>query len=153
MNSKHILWNFDLSGSCFDVNGICSSRYNKLIRASLQFLVYLSEKPSLELCKSLIMLRDYNISGRINVVDIPVLMHMLQFWRVRLCLAVGGTDSKCVLVSVAIVCLKTSRVVLHNLEQERYRTKDPYIERDIWCGNFDAHRRFVSESNNFVMMT
>lgn len=50
--------------------------------------MYLSEKPSLELCKSLIMLRDYNISGRINVVDIPVLMHMLQFWRVRLCLTV-----------------------------------------------------------------
>jgi hypothetical protein len=46
--------------------------------------VYLSEKPSLELCKSLIMLRDYNISGRIGVVDIPVLMHMLQFWRVSL---------------------------------------------------------------------
>ncbi|KAK6628177.1 hypothetical protein RUM43_001989 [Polyplax serrata] len=42
---------------------------------------YLSEKPSLELCKSLIMLRDYNISGRINIADIPVLMHMLQFWR------------------------------------------------------------------------
>jgi hypothetical protein len=49
-------------------------------------LVYLSEKPSLELCKSLIMLRDYNISGRIGVVDIPVLMHMLQFWRVSLSL-------------------------------------------------------------------
>jgi hypothetical protein len=48
------------------------------------FAVYLSEKPSLELCKSLIMLRDYNISGRINIVDIPVLMHMLQFWRVSL---------------------------------------------------------------------
>lgn len=51
---------------------------------SLSASVYLSEKPSLELCKSLIMLRDYNISGRISVVDIPVLMHMLQFWRVRL---------------------------------------------------------------------
>ncbi|KAK7865864.1 hypothetical protein R5R35_003980 [Gryllus longicercus] len=43
---------------------------------------YLSEKPSLELCKSLIMLRDYNISGRISILDIPVLMHMLQFWRI-----------------------------------------------------------------------
>ncbi|KAL0275667.1 UNVERIFIED_CONTAM: hypothetical protein PYX00_003457 [Menopon gallinae] len=43
---------------------------------------YLSEKPSLELCKSLIMLRDYNISGRINILDIPVLIHMLQFWRI-----------------------------------------------------------------------
>nr|CAD7568208.1 unnamed protein product [Timema californicum] len=38
--------------------------------------------PSLELCKSLIMLRDYNISGRINLMDIPVLMHMLHFWRI-----------------------------------------------------------------------
>lgn len=47
------------------------------------FSAYLLEKPSLELCKSLIMLRDFNISGRINVLDIPVLMHMLQFWRVR----------------------------------------------------------------------
>lgn len=28
------------------------------------------------------MLRDFNISGRINLLDIPVLMHMLQFWRV-----------------------------------------------------------------------
>lgn len=45
---------------------------------------FLSEKPSLELCKSLIMLRDYNISGRINILDIPVLMHTLQFWRVGL---------------------------------------------------------------------
>lgn len=85
--------------------------------------MYLSEKPSLELCKSLIMLRDYNISGRINVVDIPVLMHMLQFWRVRLCLAVGGTDSKC--VSIAIVCPKTSMVILHNLEQATLQKKRP----------------------------
>ncbi|CAH0387534.1 unnamed protein product [Bemisia tabaci] len=43
---------------------------------------YLAEKPSLELCKSLIMLRDTNICGRINILDIPVLMHMLQFWRI-----------------------------------------------------------------------
>ncbi|EEB14001.1 Calpain A, putative [Pediculus humanus corporis] len=42
---------------------------------------YLTEKPSLELCKSLIMLRDYNISGKINVSDIPILIHILQFWR------------------------------------------------------------------------
>nr|CAD7429342.1 unnamed protein product [Timema monikensis] len=46
------------------------------------YLGYLSDKPSLELCKSLIMLRDYNISGRINLMDIPVLMHMLHFWRI-----------------------------------------------------------------------
>ncbi|KAG8226694.1 hypothetical protein J437_LFUL005509 [Ladona fulva] len=43
---------------------------------------YLIEKPSYELCKSLIMLRDYNISGRINLLDITVLMQMLHFWRI-----------------------------------------------------------------------
>ena len=43
---------------------------------------YLLEKPSLELCKSLVMLRDYNISGRVNLMEIPLLLHMLQFWRV-----------------------------------------------------------------------
>jgi hypothetical protein len=42
---------------------------------------YLLEKPTLELCKSLVMLRDYNISGRINLMEIPVLLHMLHFWR------------------------------------------------------------------------
>ncbi len=45
---------------------------------------YLLEKPSLELCKSLVMLRDYNISGRVNLMEIPLLLHMLQFWRVSL---------------------------------------------------------------------
>merc|ERR1711953_1605666 len=42
---------------------------------------YLIEKPSLELCRHLVMLRDYNISGRINLMEIPVLLHMLHFWR------------------------------------------------------------------------
>ncbi|XP_057379033.1 calpain-9-like isoform X1 [Daphnia carinata] len=42
-----------------------------------------SEKPpSLELCKSLIMLRDFNISGKINLIDVPALLHTLHFWRV-----------------------------------------------------------------------
>ena len=44
--------------------------------------ILLAEKPSLELCKSLIMLRDYNISGKINLIDVPALMHTLHFWRV-----------------------------------------------------------------------
>ena len=43
---------------------------------------YLLQKPTLELCKSLVMLRDYNISGRLNLMEIPVLLHMLHFWRV-----------------------------------------------------------------------
>ena len=44
---------------------------------------YLIEKPSLELCRHLVMLRDYNISGRINLMEIPVLLHMLHFWKVN----------------------------------------------------------------------
>lgn len=57
-----------------------AGQLQKILRA--HWRVYLTEKPSLELCKSLIMLRDYNISGRINIMDIPILMQMLQFWRV-----------------------------------------------------------------------
>lgn len=56
------------------------TQLQKILRA--HWKAYLAEKPSLELCKSLIMLRDINISGRINMLDIPVLMHMLQFWKV-----------------------------------------------------------------------
>jgi len=46
---------------------------------------YLLERPSLELCKTLVMLRDYNISGRVNLMEIPLLLHLLQFWRVSDC--------------------------------------------------------------------
>uniref|UniRef100_A0A1Y1KIH2 Calpain catalytic domain-containing protein n=3 Tax=Photinus pyralis TaxID=7054 RepID=A0A1Y1KIH2_PHOPY len=58
---------------------IDASQLQKILRA--HWKLYLSEKPSLELCKTLIMLRDFNISGKINVVDIPILMSLLQFWR------------------------------------------------------------------------
>jgi len=58
------------------------TQLQKILRA--HWRAYLAEKPSLELCKSLIMLRDINISGRINMLDIPVLMHMLQFWKVNI---------------------------------------------------------------------
>ncbi|KAK4873941.1 hypothetical protein RN001_013301, partial [Aquatica leii] len=58
---------------------IDASQLQKILRA--HWKSYLSEKPSLELCKSLIMLRDFNISGKINIMDIPILMSMLQFWR------------------------------------------------------------------------
>nr|CAH7717763.1 unnamed protein product [Callosobruchus chinensis] len=58
---------------------IDASQFQKILKA--HWKQYLLEKPSLELCMSLIMLRDYNISGRINVSDIPLLLHMLQFWR------------------------------------------------------------------------
>ncbi|XP_065156329.1 calpain-9-like isoform X3 [Atheta coriaria] len=59
-----------------------ASQLQKILKA--HWKNYLSEKPTLELCKSLIMLRDYNISGRMNLLDIPVLMQMLQFWRLAL---------------------------------------------------------------------
>jgi len=39
-------------------------------------------KPSLELCKSIIMLRDSNISGRLSMKDLPALLNMLLFWKV-----------------------------------------------------------------------
>ncbi|XP_018324293.1 calpain-9 isoform X2 [Agrilus planipennis] len=56
-----------------------ASQLQKILKS--HWKIYLSEKPSLELCKSLIMLRDYNICGKINIADIPVIMAMLQFWR------------------------------------------------------------------------
>ncbi|KAJ8915044.1 hypothetical protein NQ315_016019 [Exocentrus adspersus] len=59
---------------------IDASQLQKILKA--HWKMYLSEKPSLEFCRSLIMLRDCNISGKINLMDIPVLMHMLHFWRV-----------------------------------------------------------------------
>nr|XP_022900418.1 calpain-9-like isoform X1 [Onthophagus taurus] len=58
---------------------IDASQLQKILKGHWKH--YLPEKPTLELCKSLIMIRDYNISGRINILDIPVLMNMLQFWR------------------------------------------------------------------------
>ena len=58
--------------------------YNKKIQSQSVVQAYLIEKPSLELCRHLVMLRDYNISGRINLMEIPVLLHMLHFWKVCL---------------------------------------------------------------------
>ncbi|XP_042882678.1 calpain-11-like isoform X2 [Penaeus japonicus] len=43
--------------------------------------LFLVEKPTLELVKSVIMLRDFNISGRVALADVPGLLLMLQFWR------------------------------------------------------------------------
>lgn len=63
---------------------IDASQLQKILKS--HWKNYLSEKPSLELCKSLIMLRDFNISGRINLMDIPILMQMLQFWKVNVLL-------------------------------------------------------------------
>ncbi|XP_047736943.1 calpain-9 isoform X2 [Hyalella azteca] len=52
---------------------------HKLLAKNWKFL--LLEKPSLELAKSLVMLRDYNISGKLAATDAPPLLLMLQFWR------------------------------------------------------------------------
>jgi hypothetical protein len=57
-----------------------NSRWRLSFHVGVQ--AYLIEKPSLELCRHLVMLRDYNISGRINLMEIPVLLHMLHFWKV-----------------------------------------------------------------------
>ena len=59
---------------------IDASLLQKILRG--HWKAYLLQRPSLELCKSLVMLRDYNISGRLNLMEIPVLLHMLHFWRV-----------------------------------------------------------------------
>jgi len=59
---------------------IDATTLQKILRG--HWKAYLLDRPSLELCKSLLMLRDYNISGRLNLMEIPVLLHMLQFWRV-----------------------------------------------------------------------
>lgn len=61
---------------------IDASQLQKILRS--HWKVYLSDKPTLELCKSLIMIRDYNISGRMNLLDVPTLIHMLHFWKVSL---------------------------------------------------------------------
>ena len=60
---------------------IDASSLQKILRG--HWKSYLLERPSLELCKSLVMLRDYNISGRVNLMEIPLLLHLLHFWRVR----------------------------------------------------------------------
>ena len=59
---------------------IDASSLHKILRG--HWKSYLLERPSLELCKSLVMLRDYNISGRVNLMEIPLLLHLLHFWRV-----------------------------------------------------------------------
>ena len=42
----------------------------------------IGQKISYELCKSLIMLRDTHISGKINVSVVPLVIHLVQYWRV-----------------------------------------------------------------------
>uniref|UniRef100_A0A8D8Q5N7 Calpain-1 catalytic subunit n=2 Tax=Cacopsylla melanoneura TaxID=428564 RepID=A0A8D8Q5N7_9HEMI len=56
------------------------SQFQKILRS--HWKAYLLEKPTLDMCKSLIMLRDTSICGRLNLLDIPLIMHMLQFWRI-----------------------------------------------------------------------
>ncbi|KFM79186.1 Calpain-11, partial [Stegodyphus mimosarum] len=53
----------------------------KILRSSWRSLNLLCEKPSLELCRNLIMLRDPLITGKINKTELPGLLYTLQYWR------------------------------------------------------------------------
>ncbi|XP_021002623.1 calpain-9 isoform X2 [Parasteatoda tepidariorum] len=54
----------------------------KILRSSWKSLNLLCEKPSLELCRNLIMLRDPLITGKISRNELPGLIYTLQYWRV-----------------------------------------------------------------------
>jgi calpain len=54
-------------------------------------------KPTLEVCKSLIMLRDSNISGRLSMKDLPALLNMLLFWKVGLDKKKNEIGTKCLI--------------------------------------------------------
>lgn len=41
----------------------------------------LLEKPTLELCRHLVMLKDPVINGKISIKDVPLILGMLHFWR------------------------------------------------------------------------
>ena len=84
---------------------IDASILQKILRG--HWKAYLLEKPSLELCKSLVMLRDYNISGRLNLMEIPVLLHMLHFWRVSV-----GLFNRCLPFSTL---LQTSKKIINEI--------------------------------------
>ncbi|ODM96584.1 Calpain-B, partial [Orchesella cincta] len=54
-------------------------QFRKLLKS--KWKLWLWTKPTLELSKSLIMLRDSNISGRLAMKDMPALLNMLLFWK------------------------------------------------------------------------
>ncbi|CAG7820655.1 unnamed protein product, partial [Allacma fusca] len=58
---------------------IDAAQFRRLIKNSWK--TWMWAKPSLELCRSLIMLRDSNISGRLAMKDLPALLNMLLFWK------------------------------------------------------------------------
>ncbi|GAB6027545.1 hypothetical protein CHUAL_001790 [Chamberlinius hualienensis] len=53
----------------------------KIFRLYWKTLLSLSEKPTLELCRSLVMLRDISITGRISLSDVPGLMRTTHLWQ------------------------------------------------------------------------
>lgn len=53
----------------------------KILRLYWKTLLSLSEKPSLELCRALLMLRDSCICGRINLSDVPGIMRTAHLWQ------------------------------------------------------------------------
>ncbi|XP_022243854.1 calpain-A-like, partial [Limulus polyphemus] len=127
----------------------------KILRACWRPLHILAEKPSLDLCRHLVMLRDPHISGKIAFKEIPGLLYTLQFWRAvflkfeqhhqgrtssfhlrPLLWEAGVTVSNKVLESLIIRFVKKSIVTLEDflltlvklyLAHERYKT----IERKM----------------------
>ncbi|XP_022248387.1 calpain-9-like [Limulus polyphemus] len=53
----------------------------KILKACWRPLQILAEKPTVELCRHLVMLRDPMISGKIMCKDVTGLLYTLQFWR------------------------------------------------------------------------
>ncbi|KAG8178251.1 hypothetical protein JTE90_000352 [Oedothorax gibbosus] len=53
----------------------------KILRSCWRSLNLLCEKPSLELCRNLIMLRDPLITGKLNKNELPGLLYTLQYWK------------------------------------------------------------------------
>ncbi|XP_076318104.1 calpain-9-like isoform X2 [Tachypleus tridentatus] len=127
----------------------------KILTACWRPLHILAEKPTLDLCRHLVMLRDPHISGKIAFKEIPGLLYTLQFWRAvflkfeqhhrgrtssfhlrPLLWEAGVTVSNKVLESLIIRFVKKSVVTLEDflltlvklyLAHERYKT----IERKM----------------------
>ncbi|KAG0414122.1 hypothetical protein HPB47_008729, partial [Ixodes persulcatus] len=53
----------------------------KILRVISRNTQLLLEKPTLELCRHLVMLKDPVINGKISIKDVPLILGMLHFWR------------------------------------------------------------------------
>lgn len=75
-------------------NEIDAVLLHKILRACWRSLQLLSEKPSLELCRNLIMLRDPLITGKMNKSELPGLLYTLQYWKTAFGKCDTGNRSK-----------------------------------------------------------